>query len=458
MAESPTVITRDWGPFYSTWTDVHGNQRTRYLGPVGEHMRTPGEDTLHAVRPFYFSWFEADRNFRQTESLWPVWVRRSYEDSVYWRFLLTFFKDWDVEDSTSRWRLWSLPFYFQGRDKDGESYVALFPLAGRIHEFVFWDRIHFALFPLYMKSQLNEIETLSYLWPVYSRTVGPGVDRFRVFPFYGYSDMEEVGRKTFILWPFWNQVRYTLPQSQGKGWILFPLLGHLKLTDQETWWFLPPIFRYSIGEEQNRLYGPWPIVQRGEGDVDKFYIFPLYGRKQQAGVDRRFILWPIGRHEKSEQETGTKTKWFVVPFVQRFKETPSEAMGGGAQSSSYLKIWPLFSHLSKEGGDIRRTAFLDLNPVRGGPVERNYAPFWQLYVREQVRDEVDIEILWGFYRYAARGDDYRYRSLFPLVSWSREEDGGHFSFLKGLLGRRRQGGKSTWQVLYLFKIGDKETH
>lgn len=419
-------------------------------------MASADEDTLFAVRPFYFSWWEADRGYRQSEALWPIWVRRSSEDSVYWRFLLTFFWDWDIKNSHSRWRFWSLPFYFQGRDKEGESYVALFPLAGRIHEFFLWDRIDFTLFPLYVRSRLKEIEATSYLWPFYSRTSGPGIERFRIFPFYGYSEMENVGRKTFILWPFWNQVHYTLPKSQGSGWILFPLLGHLNLTDQESWWFLPPVFRYSIGEEQNRLYGPWPIIQKEEGKVEKLYIFPLYGRKRQAGVDRRFLLWPIGHYEKSEQATGVKTKLFVVPFVQRFRDVPSEKVGGPAQSSSYTKIWPLFSHLSKEDGDIRRTALLDLNPLRGGPIERNYAPFWQIYVRSQVHDRVDTEILWGLYRSAARGEAYRYRSLFPFVSWSRGEDEGHVSFFKGLLGRHREGEKSVWQVLYLFKFGDKE--
>jgi hypothetical protein len=456
LAESSAVIAHDWGPFYSSWTDVHGNQRTRFLGPVGEHMVSPNQDTMNAFRPFFFNWTSENGDYRRSEVLWPIWTRRQREDSVYWRFLLTFFWNWDVQDADSRWRLWALPFYFQGRDTHGDSYAALFPLGGRIHEFFLWDRIDFTLFPLYVRSRMNEIEARSYLWPIYSRTTGPGVERFRVFPFYGYDDREGLGRKTFVMWPIWNQVHYTLPGSRGKGWILFPLLGHLKLTDQETWWVIPPIFRYSMGEEQNRLFGPWPIIQREEGEVDKFYIFPLYGRKSHAGTDQRFFLWPIGRYETSERQTGTKTKFHVVPFVQRFTEQPSEAAGGEAASSSYTKIWPLFSHLTREGGDVRRLAFFDFNPLRGGPVERNFAPFWQIYVRSQVRDEVDTEVLWGLYRSAARGKDYRYRSLFPLLSWSREEEGGHFSFLKGLLGRRREDEKRVWQVLYLFRFGDKE--
>jgi hypothetical protein len=292
---------------------------------------------------------------------------------------------------------------------------------------------------------------------MYSKTTGEDVERFRIFPFYGYSERKNMGRKTFILWPFWTQVSYTIPASAGKGWILFPLLGHLKLTDQETWWFIPPIFRYSIGEERNRIYGPWPFFQRQkgnkgeEGDMDKLYIFPIYGYKKYAGIDQRFFLWPLGHYEKSVQPTGDKTKFHLAPFVQHFTKEPSDLMReAGEVNESYTKIWPLFSHLSKQDGEIRRTAFFDFNPMRGGPIERNYAPFWQIYVRSQVEDQVDTEVLWGLYRSAKRGENYRYRSLFPFFNYKRDEDIRHFQLLKGLIGRKRVGEKKRWQILYLF--------
>jgi hypothetical protein len=209
-----------------------------------------------------------------------------------------------------------------------------------------------------VKSQLNEIEATSYVWPFYSRTKGPGLERFRVFPFYGYSDKKGVGRKTFVMWPFWNQVRYTLPKSRGTGWILFPLLGHLKLTDQETWWFLPPIFRYTIGEEQNRLFGPWPIIQKGEGEVDKFYIFPLYGRKQHAGIDSRFLLWPIGHLAA------------FFPFVQgewaytAHRVFGSESTAGGTDRT---KLCPVLADVCAYPGAGSRGygSIVGVVPVRG---------------------------------------------------------------------------------------------
>ncbi|MGA0334199.1 MAG: hypothetical protein ACO3N7_01955 [Kiritimatiellia bacterium] len=455
--EEDPVIRYDWGPFAASWEDAHGNQRNRYLGPFLEKIENEAQDTAHAFRPFYHRWHMQEDDFTRTEMLWPIWVQRQREESLYWRFLLNFYWNQDVNDPGSRWRLWLLPFYFQGRDAQGESYQALFPIAGSIHEFFFWDKIDFALFPLFIRSRINEIEANTVLWPIFSRTTGPGMHRFRIFPFYGFSERDGIGRKTFLLWPFFSMVHYTLPASPGRGWILFPLFGHLKLSNQETYWFLPPLFRYSVGEEQNRIYGPWPFFQREEGEVNKFYLFPLYGHKQHAGYDKRFFLWPLGQYESTDKDTGIRKKFHFIPFVQYFYENPSAPLEPESDGeASYLKIWPLFSHSSKQSGEVTRTTFLDLNPMRGGPIERNYAPFWQLYVHNTHEDRADTEILWGLYRAARRGETYRYRSLFPLFSYTRDTDKRHFQLLKGLIGRERVGEKKRWQLLYLFHFGDKE--
>ncbi|WFB37646.1 hypothetical protein P3T73_07720 [Kiritimatiellota bacterium B12222] len=457
--QADEVIELDWGPFASEWHDVSGNQRQRYLGPFVEYIESPEEDTALALRPLFHTWLQKDQDFRRTEIVWPLYVYRIRENSSYWRFLLNFGWNWDVNDSNSRWRLWLLPFYFQGRDVNGENYMALFPLGGSIREFAFWDRIDFALFPLAIRSYKKKMVTNTLLWPIFSKTTGPGSKRMRVFPFYGFTEYENVGRKTFILWPFYTQVNYMIPQSLGKGWILFPLFGHMKLSDQETWWFIPPLFRYSVGEEQNRIYGPWPLFQKESGVVDKFYLFPLYGRKESAGYKQQFFLWPLGHYESAERDTGTRKKFYFFPFVQYYYANPSEWVSPTPDGeTTYLKIWPLFSNATKHSGDSHRFAFFDFNPMKGGPIERNYAAFWQVYVYARVDDRVDKEVLWGFYRSAKRGDDYQYRSLFPFFNYKRDrnEDEKHFQLFKGLIGRQRVGEKKRWQFLYLFHFGDKD--
>ncbi len=441
----------DWGPFYGRWTDVHANTRTRALGPVYEKIETPEDWQFHAVRPFQSLWDHEGDRVERREVLWPVAKASRRGDARSWRFLLTWGMNWDVEDPESRHRLWVLPFYFHGRDTRGEDYRAIFPLGGRLHEFFLWDEIHFVLFPLYVESRKNEIEAKTVLWPLLSRTEGPGVRRARFFPFYGYNEREGFGRKHFVLWPFWTQVQYTMPENEGRGWILFPITGHLKLEDQESWWILPPLFRYHVGEEKNRLLGPWPFVQLSEGSTEKFYLWPLYGTKTIGSVQRDFYLWPLIWNERIDGPDTIKRRFTLVPFVQNFHEANAET---DETESRYTKLWPLASHLYHAEGPVRRTVFPDLNPFRAGPIERNYAPFWQLFVREQVGEEIDTEILWGMYRSIKRGDDFRHRSLFPLVSWGREADGRSFSLLKGLFGYERAASKKSWRLLYLFRFGD----
>jgi len=450
------VVRHDWGPFFIEYEDAEGSDRVKYLGPVGDNRDQDAGNILRAVRPFYHMGYQKSGDFRRSEYLWPLGARRTRLDGAYTRILLTFYWNWDVHDNRSPWRLWVLPFYFQGRDHQGESYVALFPLIGRIHEFFFWDRIDFVMWPIWVESRINEIHARTFLWPFVSKTVGPGIRRFRIFPFYGYNELEGRGRKTTVLWPFWTHVRYTIPGSSGSGWILFPITGHLKLTDQETWWLIPPIFRYTKGEKQNRLFGPWPFFQKEKGEVDKFYLFPFYGHKSHAGVDKYIFIWPLGMSERSEKRLETREKFRFFPFLQVSNEYPNPDFPSAVGRKTYLKVWPLFQQYTEQNGKVRELAVFDFNFMRGGPIDRNWAPFWRIYTRSQHHDSVDTEVLWGMYRSVRRGSDYRYRSLFPVFSWSRESEGGHFSVLKGLVSRRREGEQIVWRWLYLFRFGDRK--
>jgi hypothetical protein len=251
-------------------------------------------------------------------------------------------------------------------------------------------------------------------------------------------------------------VQYTAPQATGGGWILFPVTGHLKLPGQETWWVLPPFFRLTQGEDHFKLYGPWPFLQHESGNKEQLYFWPLYGRKTMNGVDKRFFLWPLGQIEVIQTPTGEKTRTHLLPFYRRYVFEPVPELREEEPRDAWTKVWPLFSHHNRDDGQGVRTVIPDLNPMRDGPIERNFAPYWHWVVRERVDDRQDTEFLWGLYRSLDRGEDYRYRSVFPFVSWSEEEQGGHVSFLKGLFGWRTTGAKKQWQVLYLFRFGGKE--
>ncbi len=444
---------RDFGLLGDTWTDAAGNRHSRVLGPFYEHIDFADGRRMTAFRPFVskFSNAEGDRTSR--EYLWPVASSKKYKDERSWRVLNTYYQDFDIYDDHSRYRLWSLPLYFQGRDATGTSYVALFPLGGRIHEIFGRDRVSFTLFPLKSSSRINEMKTRTWLWPVYSITEGDDTKKFRLFPFYGVHEKKDQFRKKFVLWPFYTSARYTGEKIHGSGTVLFPLWGHTRLTDQETWMLLPPFIRYTKGEKMDMLHAPWPFIQMISGDMEKRYIWPLWGQKKIEGVHSSFFLWPLVWSRHTDRGDRSVVEHKVLPF---WHYAGSRADAGGEQLDRYMKVWPLFSFEKRDG--VARTRLLELWPLRyTGPIERNYAPFWTFFTHRKTATQSELEILWGLIRHE-KEEDRSYFSFFPF--YNRACSGGvnevkKWSLLKGLLSRKKEPGMTTWRWLYFFTVNDR---
>ncbi|MFC1461853.1 hypothetical protein ACFLQR_04985, partial [Verrucomicrobiota bacterium] len=164
----------DLGPIVSCDTDVYGNRRLRVLGPLFEKRIAPEGRELLAVRPFVCLREDAVHDRTDQEVLWPVWIRRRVEQEAKWTLAsMMFWHDWNVGQAGSRYSFWVLPVYVQGRDKHGKRYLGVFPLAGRIREFLGQDELGWVLFPVAGYTRINQIRTRSFLWPFYSRSKGP---------------------------------------------------------------------------------------------------------------------------------------------------------------------------------------------------------------------------------------------------------------------------------------------
>ena len=461
---SSDVVEFDFGPIMSRQRDLHGDLRLRILGPLFEQTRSDDGKQLTAVRPLYSRYTNPEMEHARSDYLWPLGYSRRFRDDHTGRVLLSYWTRFDLTDPESRYRFWLFPIYFQGRDKHGQSYAAVFPIGGRIHEFLGWDEISFILFPLYGRTELNTIVTHNYLWPVVSQTDGKGIYRFRVFPFYGQNRHRDRYSKKFVLWPFWTSAEYYHPGSSGSGYILFPLWGHLDLDDQQSYTVLPPFFQVSRGDRVNKVVAPWPIFQRRTGEVRETRVWPLWGQKRMRGVQSRFFLWPIFTQERVDRGESVAHRFYAVPFyysdVERMRDSApppldlDDPVPRGEIGSNYQKIWPLFSYI-REDQEVR-FRMLDLSPLKHAtPIERNYAPFWTLFQNIRYEENSDTEALWGLYRRHRRGDDKTYTSVFPLVNWTRDdrsdESVRRWSLLKGLLGYQREGTTTRYQFLYLLR-------
>ena len=448
----------DVGFLASCDTSPQGAARRRAAGPLFERQVSEDGRQFTGVRPFYSLTRDAERERRLHELLWPLATVKHLGQESTWRFLVGYRHDSDTRTPESRYRAMLFPFVFWGRDLQDTSYFSIFPLGGTLNEFLGRDRIVYALFPLYAYSVIDDTQTWDYLWPIISRTTSDDVSRFRVWPFYGTSRDEGQWHKQFVLWPFWTHARYLEPGKRGTSYVLFPIYGRTHREDQKGWMALPPFIRWSQSEKRTELNAPWPFFQYARGDYEKFYVWPLWGRKEQGNTLSSFVLWPFVRASHIERKRETLDKLAVFPFVfhERVTQVALQEEVAGEVSSRYFKLWPLMSY--RREADVSRVRLLELWPLKHtAPIERNMAPLWTLYSRVATPTLLEHELLWGLFRYRREGTASTHVSLFPLFSKSRcDRDGKQrqWAFLLGLLGHEQDSERSTWRVLWFLKFGD----
>lgn len=443
---------RDWGPFYSRTEGPDGSMRVRALGPVWERRsRADTPAALIAARPFYAREVMADRWILE-DWLWPVGRASRLDRDYTWRVLSGYYHDTDTSLPLGSYHFCILPFYFQGRNSSGEPYMALFPLGGRIDEFLLRERIDFILFPLWARTKIHDLRTLHLLYPVYSKTDHHNVQCRRFWPFYGYLRHSGRYSKTFIAWPFWNRIEWEYPRSRGYGYILLPFYGRQNLTTESTRMFLPPLFRVTQGMQMNRVHCPWPFLQYERGRVNRLYLWPVWGYRNEPGRRYDFALWPL--FSRIAQDRGS-TMLYAHRFHPFIYHDVIEHRGPGDRegppAARRFECWPIASWDRVD--DAREFRMPDLWPGRDPvPVARSWAPLWSIVHFRAQGDRSDFELLWGLVRRQVCGDVAARTSLFPIVEWSRDQNAGvtahSWSVLKGLVGYERKGDEGRVRLLY----------
>jgi len=460
LGASPLLAApvHDFGCLASQGEDVRGSEGVHALGPFIEWSDAGDSRVVRAVRPFFVHESRPADRKEVLDVLWPVASFRSWDRDSDWRFLTVFGHDYDNEDPRSRYHVWALPLVFWGRNAAGEDYGALFPVGGKICEFLGKDEVSFVLFPAYLYTRVNDLETESWLWPLISRTKGKNIHGFRVAPFYGKVVREGEWEKSFIAWPVWTSVRYDRPGAQGYAHVLFPLYGHVKMENQESWMLIPPFIRWSSSARGREGYAPWPFVQFSSGRTDKLYLWPFWGRKEDEFRSSGFWLWPFIAHSLEKGPRNEISRFRVLPFVYSERERPAGSNTVAGATGRYFALWPLASYRRDSRGTSLRA--LCLWPVKDTrPIERNLAPIWTVFDRERTEKSVQTEVLWGLARWGRGTNEVVSGSVFPLLSWAHGEDRAadttSWSVLKGLVGYEREGTAKRYRLLYFLTWGGR---
>lgn len=442
----------DLGFVASRDRDLNDNIRFRALGPFVEVQDSESGAAFESIRPIYSHIEQPEKDKSLTEILWPIGMFKDFGKERYWRLFPAWGRDFDNEEDGSRSRFNIFPILFTGRDTNGEKYFAIFPIGGEIHEVLGRDEVIFALFPLFARSSVRGIVTKDVLWPFVSWANGEGVHRVRVFPFYGKSVNEGAWEKKFVMWPIWTEVVYDYDDEKGHGFVLFPLYGYAKSGDKQSWMVIPPFFRYSVGDGRTEAYLPYPFIQYSSGDIDKLYLWPLWGKKETTNVRSWFVGWPIIRRRIVAGAEYESRQLTLMPLIIN----DSLIMKDDERvANRYFKLWPLISY--KRVDDVSRLRMFDLWFARDvGSIDRNYAPLWTLFSHERVGNATDTEFLWGVYRNRLSASGSRRWSVFPLFKWEKGDEGEKkkWDFLYGFLGYEREGLRKKYKVLYFLKFGE----
>ena len=414
----------------SSWGGIDGD-------PLYEHSVQSNGASFFAIRPFYSHTENPNSERWRKDYLWPIYTRKGFQKEVYARFLF-FGYSLNFSKTDDRHRNWVIPVWFQGVDSHGQHYMAIFPLGGTIHEILGRDKLMFILFPLYAKSQVNEVHSRMILWPVYVRVKGPKVDRLRIWPFYAHSTLAGEFEKKFILWPFYNSVKYTNNRNPGGGFIFFPFYGRVKTEKAINYWWIPPFFRYASGENQWILNLPWPFIQLADGDLEKRVFWPIYGKKHLGDLTRNYWLWPLIWNNKTEYLKYEQHRRYLLPFFayrSKIATKTTKQHQEGEVFSRYWKLWPLMSW--ERRGEESRFRIFDFWILRNtAGIERNWAPWWTIYRREAKSQTIEHHLLWGLYRQYKKPETFEW------------------SLLKGLVGYKKTNHHRSFRLLFIW-MGEK---
>jgi hypothetical protein len=431
--------SRDSGRPYTEW---------RFLGPV-LRLRRDADETIQAIHPLVHSTVDR-KGETQVYFLWPL--GRYLEDETSSRFWLLPFilQRATVEGDERRDSFLLFPLFYIASDEEDGTSAAFFLFYGDVKDILGRDRIRYALFPLFLWTEIGDRTSWQAPWPLVGGSWSEDSRSFKVLPIYGYSAKDGRYFRESFLWPFFHVQRNDLHAAvPTRLFFFFPFFGFQDGLGRSSVTFLWPLFVFANDELAGVRYNsaPWPIVVWGETpEWKRFRVWPFYGTYESEELRRRFYLWPLIWSTDESTEQYRKSTESVFPF---WRDRVRETIPGGERAARRY-VWPLYHSERKEDGTSSllvpalTAAWLDLPGLN-----RLFPPLWTMYRRETDLQGGEAEALLGAIRHRWRGRSEVF-SVPWLYSYAREEDGSwERSFLLGLFGVSGGGDGGAFHVLTL---------
>ena len=455
------------------------------LGPLIA-LRDGPDGFSHALRPLYQH--KANHGLPVTDWLAPFGRRFVVEDGTRWRFWpLVWAGETRHGPAGDAWNLVVFPVVFAGDGPaDGDGYFALWPLGGRMTGLFGLKHYDFALWPLFMRTEMDITEP-SVSWTVLLgagwTTGGPRDGSWRILPFYRHRLVRHADGtlrtdQRTVAWPFvtWGQ-DFLDTSAPSRRWAVWPFVGR-DVSDRwvrNTWlWPFLTVNRETVAPEGRepafRYDLPWPILHWARDEQhEAFRLWPFYSRQEFEDLRSTAWLIPLGdgtafgvpfvwqrwSRDRTTSDEAWPRAWYersdthVVPFWHSSERRVEGREGLDTQAQA----WPFVHHDRTAGGRLD-AGLLSLVPVRNyeflRPFEELWSPFWTLARSRSDGRAHEQRLLFDLV--VRREDEQGLRISVPVLYSRRPEPGGvaRHAFLWGLVTvRADQAGTAAVSLLGL---------
>ena len=256
----------------------------------------------------------------------------------------------------------------------------------------------FALWPVWHTYTVKGVRSHAVLWPFFTWRDDPraGVG---VWPFYGQARQRESDHG-YALWPLVTWASYDEDRDTsgaGHSWWFLPFYGEVRRARESQTMVLPPFFSHARTPTATRWRLPWPLVELQESSTrDRISVWPLweqvrgyaYVDKGKSRPEERTwrVGWQLVENTVLETDRSRETRFNLFPFVTWERRWTKPKKGGApVPKDAYFRFWPFWSSETVDGRTRCRT--LELMPIRHNEgVERNWAPFWSLWEKDERPD------------------------------------------------------------------------
>ena len=370
--------------------------REEIAGPLFYRQQI-GTQNQWALPPLFSYTSDRELDYTEIDFAYPMLSYDRFGPEYRLQFLQLFsFAGGTNQNATDTDRISLFPLFFYQRSTDtNQNYTALWPFYGRVKKRLMRDEIQFVLFPAYVYSKKQDVETYNYLFPVFHLRYGNGLRGWHFWPLIGqetktlttktnlFGDIETVGghRKFFALWPLIFDQHTEIGATNEQTFKAFlPLFSQQRSPQRDSSTYLWPLFTYT--EDRARKYRewdmPWPLVvfARGEGKTAS-RVWPLFSQASNSNLVSNFYLWPLYKYNAfhDAQLERERTRLLLYLYSDLTEKAPGET-----NAFRRTDLWPLFTARRERNGNERLQLLAPLEPLvpNNKSIERNYSPLWSI--------------------------------------------------------------------------------